>query len=458
MKGPDDMTMVTAAATSTPTCSRFRGKARANFQDVSGFSAPPRQLNAATRFDDGQGQHLRRIAQPPLQAGTGASPSFFNSSQLAYISGKIALILLSTICLIGVIMFGALLFVVAIKVRLFRTRRSNNLYSHSARQSRNGHHHQHQPIGRNVNSSNSNRKVVPQHVLERFKVQTVLQTSPMSVALSAAVTHRRSRTKREKRPWRPVCTEYPLSLGVSESFRTRNHGRSEAQEPLDQQAQERRPSLEGSDRLPAAVALGGESEKGNGEDFSDEDDVRSESDVEANSGDEETESVREHSDDTGQSASATVTSGGISRRMTFDRQGQPNALPSISDASSGSNDSSSNSPDSVRLSDTPRGTAERHGHRRRSQRRRPRVKQGPLELPFANANAQTACSICLTEYEVGEQVRTLPCFHQYHQGCIDPWLLHVVSLCPMCKRDLYPAPTVDESIAAPLSLTAEPFP
>ncbi|OAQ24927.1 hypothetical protein K457DRAFT_81243 [Linnemannia elongata AG-77] len=49
------------------------------------------------------------------------------------------------------------------------------------------------------------------------------------------------------------------------------------------------------------------------------------------------------------------------------------------------------------------------------------------------------CSICLSEYEVGEHVRTLPCYHQYHQGCIDPWLLNVTALCPICKRDLFPS-------------------
>ncbi|KAF9356519.1 hypothetical protein BGX34_009908 [Mortierella sp. NVP85] len=60
------------------------------------------------------------------------------------------------------------------------------------------------------------------------------------------------------------------------------------------------------------------------------------------------------------------------------------------------------------------------------------------QQPFANADAQTSCSICLMEYEVGEQVRTLPCYHQYHVSCIDPWLLNVTTLCPICKRDLWP--------------------
>ena len=61
-------------------------------------------------------------------------------------------------------------------------------------------------------------------------------------------------------------------------------------------------------------------------------------------------------------------------------------------------------------------------------------------LPFANANAQTMCAVCLAEYELGDQVRTLPCFHQFHQSCIDPWLLQVAALCPICKRDLLSPP------------------
>ncbi|KAF9960051.1 hypothetical protein BGZ70_008694 [Mortierella alpina] len=441
--------MVPAAATSTPACSRSRGKARAGAREESTLSAPPRQLNTITKFDDGQGLRARSIAQPPPQAGTGASsPGLFSSSRLAYVSGKIVLVLVSTICLIGVIMFGALLFVVAVKVRLFRTRRSSsNLYSHYARQSRNGHHHPHQPLGRNLSSSIGNKKVVPQHVLESFKVQTVLKASPTSVDLSAAATPRRLRTKREK-------------VEISKCSRTRHHGRPEAQVHFHQQVQERRSSLGESDRLSPAVALGGESEKGSGEDISDEDDARSESDLEADSDDEEVDVVLEHSGDAERNPPTWVASRGASRRRTSDRQGPPNALSSVSEVSADSNDfsSSSHRPGNAHLSDSPRGATERSGHKRANQRRRPMAKQEPLELPFANANAQTACSICLTEYEAGEQIRTLPCFHQYHQGCIDPWLLYVVSLCPMCKRDLHPAPAVDGSIAQPLSSMATRWP
>ncbi|KAF9198994.1 E3 ubiquitin-protein ligase rnf13 [Haplosporangium sp. Z 27] len=49
------------------------------------------------------------------------------------------------------------------------------------------------------------------------------------------------------------------------------------------------------------------------------------------------------------------------------------------------------------------------------------------------------CAICLEEYEVGEQLRELPCKHIFHTQCIDPWFKDIHSICPVCKRDYSPA-------------------
>nr|XP_043617930.1 E3 ubiquitin-protein ligase SDIR1 isoform X2 [Erigeron canadensis] len=42
------------------------------------------------------------------------------------------------------------------------------------------------------------------------------------------------------------------------------------------------------------------------------------------------------------------------------------------------------------------------------------------------------CSVCLETVNVGELVRSLPCLHQFHAECIDPWLRQQ-GTCPVCK-------------------------
>ncbi|RSL49124.1 hypothetical protein CEP51_015543 [Fusarium floridanum] len=48
------------------------------------------------------------------------------------------------------------------------------------------------------------------------------------------------------------------------------------------------------------------------------------------------------------------------------------------------------------------------------------------------------CSICTEDFKVGEDVRVLPCQHQFHPACIDPWLINVSGTCPLCRYDLRP--------------------
>ena len=45
------------------------------------------------------------------------------------------------------------------------------------------------------------------------------------------------------------------------------------------------------------------------------------------------------------------------------------------------------------------------------------------------------CSVCLCDVEDGDEVRTLPCAHEYHTRCIDRWLSEHRT-CPMCKMDV----------------------
>lgn len=51
------------------------------------------------------------------------------------------------------------------------------------------------------------------------------------------------------------------------------------------------------------------------------------------------------------------------------------------------------------------------------------------------------CTICLTAFEEGEQVKQLPrCFHLYHPTCIDQWLRRNYT-CPICRDSARKDPT-----------------
>lgn len=45
------------------------------------------------------------------------------------------------------------------------------------------------------------------------------------------------------------------------------------------------------------------------------------------------------------------------------------------------------------------------------------------------------CAVCIEPYKPSEVVRILPCRHEFHKSCVDPWLLEHRT-CPMCKMDI----------------------
>ena len=67
-----------------------------------------------------------------------------------------------------------------------------------------------------------------------------------------------------------------------------------------------------------------------------------------------------------------------------------------------------------------------------------RVVQAEDDLLLSNNNNNNQndtyfCSVCLEAFQEGDSVRTVPCFHTFHQQCIDDWLSQK-GVCPICKH------------------------
>ena len=59
------------------------------------------------------------------------------------------------------------------------------------------------------------------------------------------------------------------------------------------------------------------------------------------------------------------------------------------------------------------------------------------QLAIRNDSAAVGveCAVCIEELQSTEQYRELPCGHQFHRDCIDPWLEQSVT-CPMCAMSI----------------------
>jgi hypothetical protein len=41
----------------------------------------------------------------------------------------------------------------------------------------------------------------------------------------------------------------------------------------------------------------------------------------------------------------------------------------------------------------------------------------------------------MEDFEEGDELRTLPCFHLFHAKCVDQWLKQN-SICPICRHKI----------------------
>ncbi|XP_054248841.1 RING finger protein 215 [Indicator indicator] len=46
-----------------------------------------------------------------------------------------------------------------------------------------------------------------------------------------------------------------------------------------------------------------------------------------------------------------------------------------------------------------------------------------------------SCVVCLDQFHKSQWLRVLPCSHEFHRDCVDPWLL-LQQTCPLCKRNI----------------------
>jgi hypothetical protein len=74
------------------------------------------------------------------------------------------------------------------------------------------------------------------------------------------------------------------------------------------------------------------------------------------------------------------------------------------------------------------GAAEAKAERERQRQQRQRQQQEEDE-------EGPCCTVCLCEFEEGEEMTTLPCLHSFHKECCTQWLREK-STCPMCNVDL----------------------
>jgi len=61
---------------------------------------------------------------------------------------------------------------------------------------------------------------------------------------------------------------------------------------------------------------------------------------------------------------------------------------------------------------------------------------------------EDCCAICLDIYNDGDQLKCLPCGHEFHMACIEEWIRNHNSSCPSCRQQLTTTTLVEENNVA----------
>jgi hypothetical protein len=58
-----------------------------------------------------------------------------------------------------------------------------------------------------------------------------------------------------------------------------------------------------------------------------------------------------------------------------------------------------------------------------------------LEKFIPTSTLENKCSICINDMDTQNEVTRLPCKHEFHTECIEPWLKEYNYKCPVCRSD-----------------------
>ncbi|KAK3085018.1 hypothetical protein FSP39_022932 [Pinctada imbricata] len=64
----------------------------------------------------------------------------------------------------------------------------------------------------------------------------------------------------------------------------------------------------------------------------------------------------------------------------------------------------------------------------------------PVSDIGSEGSGQEQCAICLEEYQESQILRVLPCGHEFHRSCVDPWLVQSAT-CPLCMHNIVEGPS-----------------